>query len=184
MRSTTFIKLLALLATLALITPVCEARIRKIRDPRDGSIRTGDTIAFDFENYFSFADVEDMKTVTCSVTQNTPDTPPVAIGHVYHGTDSPYYTYDYGTTTYGAGTTMKYLDEKSFVVIAQNGYVIYQETAVNGAIQQQGPPKSFKIPLLGSKGKCHDAITYGYKESYLVVGCLSIMEDKSQVLHL
>jgi len=57
MRSATFIKLLALVFTLALIAPGCEARIRKIRDPRDGSIRTGDTIAFDFENFFSFADV-------------------------------------------------------------------------------------------------------------------------------
>ena len=172
MRPTAFIKLLALLATLALIAPGCDARINKIKDPRDGSIRTGDTIAFDFENFFSFADVQDMSTVSCTVTQNVPGETPAAIGNVYHGTDSPYYTYDYDKK-FGKGSTMKFIDEKSFVVIAQEGNLVYQETGVNGSIQQGGEPKSYKIQLLGSNAKCQDAISFGYKESYMVVGCVA-----------
>lgn len=67
MRTLRTLQFLALLAVLALLSPMDSSKILKINEPRDGSVRSGDTLAFDLNKFFLF-NVEKMENVSCSVT--------------------------------------------------------------------------------------------------------------------
>ncbi len=54
MRTTRIFQFLALLAVLAMLGQSANAKIIKKADPRDGSIKAGDTIAFDLNRFFDF----------------------------------------------------------------------------------------------------------------------------------
>lgn len=171
MRTNRIVKFLALLAVLALLAPATNAKIIKINDPRDGSIRSGDTIAIDLNSLFSFQ-VENIDNVTCKVTQNTPEGQPTDLGHVYTGLDTPYYTRFY-PEEYGKGSYMKFIDERSFIIFGADGTLIYQQTGVNGSMSSQEDIKHYKLSFFGNNVKCHDAIAFGHNQSQLIVGCVS-----------
>ena len=164
MRSNSILKLLVLVVAVALLAPESNARIIKIKDPMDGSIRSGDTIALDLNKFFSFQ-VEDMDKVTCRATQNTPSSQPVEIGKMFKDQSTPYYTKDYSIEKYGKGSFMKFIDEKSFIVFTLDGAIIYQQTKVNGSIDPNTEPKYNRISSFGVNTKCHDAIAFGHNES-------------------
>ncbi len=80
---------------------------------------------------------------------------------MFNSMDEPYYTKDFDMK-YGKGAYMKYLDERSFVIFAQNGGVIYQQTMANGGINTVELYN--RISFLGNNVKCMDAIPYGHNE--------------------
>jgi hypothetical protein len=67
----------------------------------------------------------------------------------------------------------KALDESSFVGFSTDGTLVYIETGANGSPRSTSP-RYLKLPFVGSKIVCQDAIPWGDEDELLVVACISV----------
>jgi hypothetical protein len=67
----------------------------------------------------------------------------------------------------------KYIDDRSYVIITDDGKVVYEETSANGFPRNMDSPKVFKLSFWGANIACHDVIPWGEDMSLLVIGCIS-----------
>jgi len=140
---------------------------------QNGSIRKGDVMAIDFNTIFDFSRVKDMSTLKFSVNQFSGTSEKLKkLGTVYSGLDEPFFHYQYKKIDDKFAFT-KYLDERSFIIITEQGKIIYEESSANGYPRNFKDPKIYQIETLGKKFACHDAITWGDNDSQLVIGCIS-----------
>jgi hypothetical protein len=162
-----------ILLSLCLLSPAL-TRVGKIKNINDAAITKNDVIAIDFNEYFDFSRVKDISKLQFGVTQSHPeDGDPQPVGHVYTGIDEPFASYDYPDTVFKKSSFTKYLDERSFIVITDDGKLIYEETAANGQPRNLEKPKTFDLTFFGAKVACQDVITWGEDKELLVVGCIS-----------
>ena len=113
---------------------------------QDGAIRADDTIAFNMNEYFDFSRVSDVNKLQYHITQHSSKKggEPEDIGHLFTGIDDPFYSHDYDESVYTHAAFTKYLDERSFVIITDDGKIIYEETTANGQPRHAEKPKAFK----------------------------------------
>jgi hypothetical protein len=157
---------------LALLAPT-NARVGKRKNVDDGSLRKGDVMAIDFNTIFDFARVDDLSKLKFTVQQSAGEAKPADLGTVYGGVNEPFMNYTYKEDLFKGIAFTKYLDERSYVIISQDGKIVYEETSANGSPRNYENPKTFNLKLIGDKYACHDVIPWGDDLSKLVVACIS-----------